>query len=357
MRPGPESYMRRRDSLSPPDTSSMEQRPSQVVRGSPSNGLKDMLVPSIEVPHSSEAQSEEHGRDIRQIVYSGLEKETHPRHVVERRWHSPPSRQVIVINDSPPEVKRRRIVYEDDSGRFRPLPSFSSTAPGADSHLIPVSSVHPRDFIVQQPRMPSQSDQGLFRESPGGIAREPHISVYDARPGDFVYFDSDRGHSRRTEPAMDYPPQWSEPRHMTQEAASTRLPERASEASHLRQPVFQNVRIEDRDRVIREDESDFRQGSRVRSHASPVFPVDNRASRGPALAFPDQTFIHNFSQSRIDSPGPRASDGFAAPGVSHHGSVRQSSAPQAYADSDRFSTSVHRTQDPLLVRYLERTTR
>ncbi|KAH8601015.1 hypothetical protein B0O99DRAFT_296117 [Bisporella sp. PMI_857] len=116
-----------------------------VLGGSPSHGLKDMLVPSIET--SSDAF-----RDRR--AYSGREQEPYRPGQAERRMLSPPPRRVIVIDDSP-EAKPPRCVHENASQS------------GRQSQLPVSSSVHPIDFL-------SHSGQ--------------RIPIYDATPADDIYF-------------------------------------------------------------------------------------------------------------------------------------------------------------------------
>ena len=136
---------------------SKEQMPPQVVRGSPSQGLKDMLVPSIET--SSDGSSER-----REFSHGGAQQDAYSR---RRMLSPPPQRQVIVIDDSP-EIKRRRVFHHDDMLQTVRQSEFPVS-----------SSVHSRDFIAQpRQRMP----------------------VYDAAPSDcFPYVQSSRDLGRRYE--------------------------------------------------------------------------------------------------------------------------------------------------------------
>jgi len=139
-----------------PTYASMEQKPPQVVRGSPSQGLKDMLVPSIET--SSDGSNER-----REISYSGIQQDAYSRRGM---LSPPPPRQVIVIDDSP-EVNRRRVDHDDMPHIVR-QPDFPIS-----------SSVHSRDFI-SQPR--------------------PRIPIYDDAPSDnFSFVQSSQDLSRRYE--------------------------------------------------------------------------------------------------------------------------------------------------------------
>ena len=116
---------------------SMEQKPSQVVSRSPSHGLKDMLVPSIEQGSSDASRNHDHQR-----------------------------RQVIVIDDSPP-LKRRRFVHEDESSRLKSLPHGEGSYLSRTARHPEFSSVHSSDFIPQSRQ------------------RAP---VYDATPADAFHF-------------------------------------------------------------------------------------------------------------------------------------------------------------------------
>lgn len=138
---------------------SREQKPPQVVRGSPSQGFKDMLVPSIET--SSDGSSER-----RNSSHVGFRHEPYSRRLPERRMASPLPRQVIVIDDSP-DVKRRRVVHEDVSHIVR------------QPEIPPSRSIHSRPFISQ--------------------SRE-RVPVFDAVPSEDVFFSrNSRGNSCRYE--------------------------------------------------------------------------------------------------------------------------------------------------------------
>jgi hypothetical protein len=352
---GTESYMRRQDSQPRITTpSNSEQVPSQVVRGAPSRGLKDMLVPSIEIERSSDAPAQLPQRNMRGTVYSGYEEELFPQQAGERRRLTPPTREVIVIDDTPPQIKRRRIVYEEDAGRFRPLPSyeprFSSTAPDADSHLIPISSVR-RDFLVHQPRTQSRSSQGLFRDVQpplGGTSSEQRLPVYNARPEDSVYFDTDP--ARRTQPVLSHG-QWGESRSVEREQP---IPDPISSGPpEPRRFLAQNERSSELNRT-RQHEPELEKGRRIQAHAPFTFPVEKRVTRynemGPFVAT-DLALTHNFSQSRTDNPVIRAGEGFPAA----RGSAHQVNAPYQYDGyTDRSSTTFHNTQERSPVRYMER---
>ena len=154
------------------------------MRGSPQrHGLQDMLVPSIEMPSSNSMnppsnvieRRDTHGR-------FNPSQELHPRMAFDDRRLSPPRRQVIVIDDDSPHVERRRLVREDDSGHFRPLPSrdyiVHAASPLADSHYMR-PSVQPSEFPIRRPAIPSESSQGLSSYHSAG-----RIPIYDApEPG------------------------------------------------------------------------------------------------------------------------------------------------------------------------------
>ena len=121
-------------------------------------------------------------------------QEAYPERDVEPSMHSPSQRQFIVINDDSPLLKRRREVYEDDAGRFRPrIPrdqDIYSIASRADSYSIPASSVESRDFLVRRDRLPSQSAQAFLRDVQPSMTNpvdEERLPIYDAPP-DSAYF-------------------------------------------------------------------------------------------------------------------------------------------------------------------------
>ena len=133
-----------------------EQRQPEVVRGSPSLGLKDMLVPSIET-------SSDESNERRKFGLSGPQQDAYSQHQL---LPPAPPRQVIVIEDSP-EVKRRRVIHDDMPHIVR------------QPELPVSSSVHSRDFISQpQQRFP----------------------VYETAPSNnFNFVQNSRDNSRRYE--------------------------------------------------------------------------------------------------------------------------------------------------------------
>ena len=225
-----------------------EERPPQVVRGSPaSHGLQDMLVPSIETA-SSDAVIDLSRPVLRREGHGGYDylQESYPRRV-ERRRQSPEPHQVIFIDDDSPQIKRRRVVHEDDSGHFRPLPSrdqdFYTAAPYGDSYLLPASSVQPRDFLVRRERLPSQSAQGLFRDVQPpltGPAVGERIPVYDLPPDSSLSAAS--SHVRRTEVGAG----------STQREGPLPYLEKTSEGSYSRWPASEDTRVVEHDRITRQ---------------------------------------------------------------------------------------------------------
>ncbi|KAF4634974.1 hypothetical protein G7Y89_g3124 [Cudoniella acicularis] len=306
--------------LGTPSQHTREQRPPQVVRASPQrHGLQDMLVPSIET-----ASSDVIGPSVRLDEWRNINdsfnyrQESYPRPVVESRRPSPPRRQVIVLDDDDgPQLKRRRVVVEDDSGRFRPLPSrdYNVHAPveAVDSHLLPPSSVQPRDFLNRRPAVLSESSQGMFRDTRSShFASTERIPIYDAPEPGYLARPPER--FRRAD--LD----------ASQLDASTII-RIASPAPHDQrsEPVFyrplhegvngsQSMRNSENDRGFRQMEPDYR-GAHAQRPPSPSFPVPSRVSRsydlGPGRAVIDQAFIHNFSQSRLDGPIPQSRDGYS----------------------------------------------
>ncbi|RDW82093.1 hypothetical protein BP6252_03205 [Coleophoma cylindrospora] len=100
-----------------------EERLPVMVRGTPPrHGLQDMLVRSVETPSSDVMVASP--RSNGELVYRSLTQahDSYQRHGVEGRRVSPPRRQIIVLDDDSPQVKRRRVI-EDDHGQFRPMPS------------------------------------------------------------------------------------------------------------------------------------------------------------------------------------------------------------------------------------------
>jgi hypothetical protein len=324
-----------------------------------------MLVPSIETG-SSDALADSSRATIRHNAYGDFEQDSYPRFGIERRRHSPESRQVIIIEDDSPHRKRRRVVQGDDPSRFRPLPSHDqrvlSTAPRVDSYLIPASSVHPRDFLIHQPKVPSQSGQGLFRDRQPPLdepAPEHQVPIYNvpAGPG---YSAPRPGHLRRVEAGFGADDQ-REMSHMRQISSPKPFVDSPLGMGHIRRPV-NNVRAVERESIVRHLESDFGQRGQIQQLPLPSFSAQDRVSRsfnmGPDPVVADQAFIQNFSQSRIDPSLSQTRDGFTIlPESSHQSFVIAGNTPQRYEDSfARSSTAARYGQERSHVQYLERPT-
>jgi hypothetical protein len=296
-----------------------EHRPPQVVRGSPQrHGLQDMLVPSIEIPSSDSMNPPSHVIEWRDIHGRfNPPQESHPRMAVDDRRLSPPRRQVIVIDDDSPHVKRRRLVREDDSGHFRPLPSRDYTvhaaSPPADSHFMRPSSVQPRDFPVQRPAIQSESSQGLLGDVRSLYHSAGRIPIYDApepgslaRPPEHFRRDTiDPGHredSRLVRQRGSPMP----PREIVGEPAYRR----PVNASENRREV-DNMRVHELDRGPRHAEPDYHVNGIHRGQPS-SFPVSSTVSRsydmGPRPVVSEQTLSHELSQSRLDGQVSRIDD-------------------------------------------------
>ena len=344
--------------LGTPSYQLREKRPPLVVRGSPKrHGLQDMLVPSIETASSdvvttSPRLNERHG------VHGRFDhpQDSYQPQMVDRRMQSPPRRQVIVIDDSP-QPKRRRVVREDDSSHLRPIPSrdhnFYTTAPHAESHIIPASSIQPRDFFVRRSRLPSQSTQGMFRDTQPAeripIYDAPESGFFTAHP-DHLRANSDFGSGGHRED-----------RHIARQLRPSKPLESASENVY-RRPVDtnHNMMMGEPDRNIRQVDPDFRPGNNAQRSPSPSFHVSERISRsyemGPAPEVADQAFLHRFSQSRLELPLPEARDGFIIlPERPHQSFVSRGIVPQRHEDKpNRAFQTVHPVRARSPARYIER---
>jgi len=88
----------------------------------------------------------------------------------------------------------------------------------------------------------------------------------------------------------------------------------ASETFHPRRLVDENVRVVERDRMVRQIEPEFRTRDYNQWPESPSFSVSRRVSRPQGMntgsVVADQAFINNFSQSRLEPPLPQPRDGF-----------------------------------------------
>ncbi|KAE9375414.1 hypothetical protein N431DRAFT_542947 [Stipitochalara longipes BDJ] len=277
VRSQPDRYMYHQDvpaRLSSPSHPRRDQGPSQVVRGSSaSQVLQDLLVPSIEPVTSDVALprlNESLGIQAR-INYS---QDPHPRRVIEQRVHSPAPRPRAIINDSSPQVKRRRLIHEDDAGHFRPLPSRDfSLHSTLDSHLMSTSSAHSGEYLVRHPRVSSQPIQGLSRDQPIFIdpATAERLPIYDAPESG--YFQTHPGYLRRTD---DRPSQATS---IGQISHSIR--DNMSDGTYLGRSTHVGDRSEqwgmvERDRRLPPAESEYSRGSHVLRPRSPEFSVSSR---------------------------------------------------------------------------------
>jgi len=175
---------------SPPHAMRDQAQPYLTREPQSGRSFQDLLVPSIETASSDAAN--DRTRQGRQYEVVDGPQDSQPRrviqHVVEARGRSPEGRKVIVIDDdSPPQFKRRRVVYEDNLGQFRPLPQRDQdpyhSAPRADSHLLPASSVQQRNFLHE--RLPSRTSQRMYGDTQSLSARPiagERLPVFEA-PG------------------------------------------------------------------------------------------------------------------------------------------------------------------------------
>ncbi|CZR53287.1 uncharacterized protein PAC_03165 [Phialocephala subalpina] len=296
-----------------------EQRPSQVVRGSPlKRGPEDMPLPSIETASSDIATPHKDER-LSAHENSSHSQDFYPRRVMEQRLQSPAARSVIVINDDTPPIKRRRVVYEDDFGSSRPVQSRDHvyvSAPHSDSHLISAPSAQSEDFLVRRPAASSYSAQGLMRREPeyytDPVTGE-RLPIYDAPESS--HFASQSEHTRRVdaEPAYgrkgedrsERPTEYPQPvRDYNVFGPSTR-----NLTNMNGHEGFQKV-----ERDIRQAQPGYNHGVCPMGPSSPQYPVSQHISRSrhgvPVSNGPDQDFIHSFSQSRLDGPSSQARGGF-----------------------------------------------
>lgn len=235
-----------------------------LIRGSPRQGLQDMLVPSIET-----ASSDAYGVNGH-ISYS--------RPVIEPRRQSPDLRKIIVIPDDSPQHKRRRMIQNDD---FRRSP------------LLHASSAPSRDFLPHYSRVPASQGQGLFRNE---SVPDHLLPVYDA-PQDSGYSMQNTGHVRRTgdglDSGRDLPPM------VRHNVASRGRGDDDMGVGLVRRPANDARTIESE----RERERDINTHQRSQQLPLPNFPAQKRISHsydmGPDPVVAGQTFIDNFSQSRV----------------------------------------------------------
>ena len=283
-----------------------------MVRRPRSRDLQDMLVPSIETG-SSDALMEPSHANKRRDTYGDYDQASYPRRVIERRRQSPGSHHVLKISDDSPQPKRRRVVH-DDPGQFRPLTSHDqmvySAAPRAESsHLIPASSIQPRENFVQNPRNPVLLSQGLLRDTQQSLIGPSgeRIPIYDA-PVESGYAAAMP--SRR--PEFGIGPRNHRQVPGRQISPPSPLPDRIKENIFVRQPVTEDARVADRGQVVRQKEPDFSPRNQSQRPLSPCFPVSSRVPRSYDMSrtpvYGDEVFMHSSSQSRLDLSLSRSKD-------------------------------------------------
>lgn len=325
----------------------VRETPSQVVRGSPvRHNPQDMPLPSIETLSNNLAspRADSHG-DMRRN--SNHPQESYPRRV-EQPVRSPVQRQVIVIEDDSPQVKRRRVIREDESGHFRVDPisshdhNFHVAAPlRSDSHFISTSPAEAGNFVVRHPRASSQSTQGLLRHkqpvfvdpstseeppiidghSTGYIARHPTY----ARPTIGEHTSGFRRSSYGTQ----------QPSHLY--------------ADNTRRPDLQPIAIQD-SRALPYYES--QPGVRYAPE-----PSQHHHDMGHNSEMVDRDLVHSFSQSRLHGSSSRSNNDFVVLSDRRHeqGSIHRGEPVQYFevaAPTPYPSSTSTRARSP--VRYMER---
>ncbi|PBP20427.1 hypothetical protein BUE80_DR008838 [Diplocarpon rosae] len=309
-------------------------QPPQVVRWSPvKRGLQDLLVPSIEtVPSdvSSTGRDEWHGP----VVRDGL----NPSRVISHRTQSPAPRQVIVIDDDSPQVKRRRLVRENDSGHFRPFSARenSTFAPPSHSDSMTLKSspsvrngFYDPNAMVRHPRL--ESTQGMSLSNTQSFYTDPttgeRLPIYDAP--EESRFETHPGYPGRSD-GGPVPVERESHLAMRQVAHSqtfyddiyrrrllnthnsSKLPELGD--GGVRQPAFECASQNQKKSIF--------QGLSV-SH-EPSRSYDS----APALGGPDHAFIQKFSNSTIDGSLRPSKDGFnTAPARAPHSNICRENLP------------------------------
>lgn len=289
---------------------SMGHQPPQVVRRSPvKHGLQDFLVPSIETVSSDNSSPRIHewnGPRVHDAV-------NHSR-VVGPRAQTPAAHSVIVIDDDSPHVKRRRLVREDESGHFRPLPardpSFHVPTSYSDSLTLRSSSSAQPGSIAssstpRHSRAPTQSTQGLLRD-PDAFYTDPvtgeRLPIYDAPEPGYMpkrpeYMDRSFGTIYREDGHDMRPIGHSQPhddlyhRRPINMQSGNEIPELEARGGSVRQSVYNPEHQ-------RQTSSGF-----TTHHPSHSYDMGSKSGG------PDQDFIQSFSQSRLDGPS-LSRDGF-----------------------------------------------
>ncbi|CZT00681.1 uncharacterized protein RAG0_08627 [Rhynchosporium agropyri] len=344
---------------SSPQYLSMGYQPPQVVRRSPvKHGLEDFLVPSIETS-SSDISSPR----IRE--WNGLRAHDS---IIHSRVVGPlgqtPARQVIVIDDESPQVKRRGVVREDESRDFRSIPSRDHTfhPPTSLSDSLSLRTSSSAQFgtiaspsIIRSSRAPTQATQGLLRNRET-LYTDPvtgeRLPVYEApepgymknRPeytetGNIGLRAGQQEDGRGIRP-MGYYQALNESYH--------RQPIHVQRGSDIPEP---NVR----GGIARQQDPVYSTGHQMRP-ISPRFPVSHQPSHSYDMSDrrggPDQDFIQSFSQSRLDGPSSLSRDGFISiPARSQDNYVPPGSS--SYQD-DRIVSYAPTSRARSPVRYVER---
>lgn len=337
-RPSYHSYTQPRGA---PPSYVVRERPSQVVRSSPvRHSPQDMPLPSIETSSNIvSTRADGHGD-----LHNSLNRSSgvYPR-VVEERVQSPLQRQVIVIDDDSPHVKRRRVVREDDNGHFRigPVSSFDNdfhvAAPlRSDSHFVPVSSAQTGGFPVRQPQA-SQSAQGLLRHGPA------------------VFVDPA---TKEALPIFDHPPTSHFARHPTYERPPNG--EYVSEARPIssygmQRPVYaDDVRRENvPSRFVQHARPVHDSSERNFGYRKPTEDVARYHDKSEYSENVDRDLVHTFSQSRLHGSAPRPDNEFIV--LSDRGNATRG-VPVRYYEDDVPGSIVQATsaRPKSPVRYMER---
>lgn len=319
----------------------VRERPSQVVRSSPvRHSPQDMPLPSIETSSNIvPTRADRHG-DLHSTLNhsSGV----YPR-VVEERVQSPLQRQVIVIDDDSPHVKRRRVVREDENGHFRvgPVSSYDNDfhvpAPlRSDSQFVPVSSTQAGGFLVRQPQS-SQSAQGLSRH-------RPSVFVDPATKEELPIFDHPANNHFARHPTHARPP--------NDEFDSEAQP---INSHGMQRPVYaDDVRRENfPPSFAQHARPAYSSSERGFGYHKPVEDISRYHDKGEYSGNVDRDLVHTFSQSRLHGSAPRPDNEFIV--LSDRGNATRGVPLRYYEDDVPGSfaqASSTRPKSP--VRYMER---
>ncbi|KAL2073345.1 hypothetical protein VTL71DRAFT_10669 [Oculimacula yallundae] len=330
-------------------------QPPQVVSRSPvKHGLQDFLVPSIETTSSDISSPRIH-------EWNGARASINHSRVVGPRAQTP-ARQVIVIDDDSPQVKRRRVVREDESGHFRSLPSrdYSFHVPTSLSDSLTLgssSSAQPGTLasssIIRDSRAPAQSTQGLLRRDT--FYTDPvtgeRLPIYDAPDPGYVSNHSEQ--TRRRDGGLSAVQR--EDGHVMRPMGHAQIP---NDPNH-RRPINMQRGSEMPEVIVRGGSARQQDSVNTSEHlmrqVSPGAEVSHQPSRsydkGGRSAGPDQDFIQSFSQSRLDGPTSLSRDGFIS--LPARSQERFASHGNPYQDNQAMSYApINRARSP--IRYMER---